>query len=286
MRDPIRRILVTADGSAESEAVFPAIMPIVRAYAPEVAVLYVLEDPDASFTPPARLAKACGALRATNVNASLELREGIPAEEILRAANDKKADLIALSTHGRGGVARLLAGSVAEEVLRKARIPVLLTRPATEVHEWKRLVVALDGSERSEAILPEVLLLAKKLGASLDLLTVVHPVIAGAAGEAPIVLPPEDPMPYLRGVLDRVAAQGIPANAVVLEGRTSDAILQHLGTSSASLLCMTTHGRTGLTRLLLGSVAEEVLRKAPCPVLLKRNVPVPEAAPKLSAKIT
>src|SRR5262252_7082921 len=106
MKESFERILVPLDGSPASESVFPAIMPLVRAYAPEVAVLYVFEDPEASFNPPARIAKACSALRCTNVNAHLELREGMPAEEIVRAARDKKADLIAISTHGRGGAVR------------------------------------------------------------------------------------------------------------------------------------------------------------------------------------
>ena len=280
MNDPIKKILVTTDGSPESESVFPAIMPIVRAEDPEVSVLYVIEDPDASFMPPARLAKACGALRAANVRASLEVREGVPAEEILRAAREKKADLIAMSTHGRGGVARLIAGSVAEEVLRKSKVPVLVTRPETAVHPWKRIAVALDGSERSEAILPEAAALAKKMGAVLEVLHVIHPVVAGGAGEVPVVLPPKDPMPYLDGVLKRLAAEGLPPQVAILEGGTSQAILRHLEASGAGLLCMTTHGRTGMTRILLGSVAEEILRKAPCPVLLRRNVPLSEEAPK------
>ena len=87
-------------------------------------------------------------------------------------------------------------------------------------------------------------------------------------------------MPYLNGVLKRLAEQGLPPQVAVLEGGTSQAILRHLEASGAGLLCMTTHGRTGLTRMLLGSIAEEVLRKAPCPVLLRRNVPLSEEAPK------
>jgi nucleotide-binding universal stress UspA family protein len=170
MNDPIKKILVTTDGSPESESVFAAIMPIVRADDPQVSVLYVIEDPDNSFMPSPRLAKACSALRASNVRASLEIREGVPAEEILRAAREKKADLIAMSTHGRSGVVRLIAGSVAEEVLRRSKIPVLMTRPETASRSWKRIAVALDGSERSEAILPEAAALAKKMGAVLEVL--------------------------------------------------------------------------------------------------------------------
>src|SRR5262245_6093976 len=161
MSESIERILVPTDGSTESEAVFSAIMPLVRAYSPEVSVLYVVEDPEESFMPPARVAKACGALRSTSVNAHLELRYGMPAEEILRVAGERKADLIAISTHGRRGVVRLIAGSVAEEVLRKTDLPLLVTRPNIGVHEWTRIVVALDGSPLSEAVLPEAVRLAR-----------------------------------------------------------------------------------------------------------------------------
>lgn len=280
MNDAIQKILVSTDGSTESESAFAAIMPVVRAYAPEVAVLYVFEDPEASFMPPARVAKACGALRATNVNAYLELREGLPAEEILRVAREKKVDLIAISTHGRKGVVRLIAGSVAEEVLRRTDVPLLVTRPGTAVHEWKQIVVALDGSARSESVLPEAVRLARKLGAGIEVLQVAVPVVAGGAGEAPIVLPPEDPMPYLNSVVRRLEADGAKARAVSLEGRPSEAVLKHLAESGASLLCMTTHGRSGLTRMLLGSVAEEILRKSPCPVLLRRIETASEAAGK------
>lgn len=285
MKDPIDRILVTTDGSPESESVFPAIMPLVRAYAPEVAVLYVFEDPEASFMPPARIAKACGALRATGVNAYLELREGVPAAEILRAARDKKADLIAISTHGRGGAVRLIAGSVAEEVLRGSEVPLLVTRPHTNVHEWKKLVVALDGSERSESILPDAVRLAKKLNATVELVRVALPVVSSGMGEVPLVVPPEDPMPYLKTVVRRLEREGAKAAAVGLEGGAAEAIVAHLKRTGASLLCMTTHGRSGLARILLGSVAELVVRKAPCPVLLRRSVPSPKSA-KTPAKKT
>jgi nucleotide-binding universal stress UspA family protein len=288
MNETIQKILVPLDGSPASESVFPAIMPLVRAYAPEVSVLYVFEDPDASYMPPARIAKACGALRHTNVNAYLELRDGMPAEEIVRAAREKKVDLIALSTHGRRGAVRLIAGSVAEEVLRHAEVPVLVTRPSTVVQENRPIVVALDGSERSEAILPDVEPLARKQGAAVHVIRVAQPVLAAGMGEAPIVLPPEDPMPYLKGVIRRFEAAGLKATAVALEGGPADSILRYVEETSASLLCMATHGRSGLARILLGSVAEEIVRKAPCPVLLRRSVaavPAPMAGVKKAAPV-
>jgi len=286
MNESIGKILVSLDGSAASESVFPAIMPLVRAYAPEVAVLYVFEDPEASSMPPARIAKACSALRHTDVNAYLELRDGLPAEEIVRAAREKNADLIAMSTHGRSGAVRLIAGSVAEEVLRRADVPVLVTRPSAVVSDSRRIVVALDGSERSEAILPDVERLARKLDAVIDVVRVVQPLIAPGMAEAPVLLPPEDPMPYLKGVVRRLEAAGLKAGAVALEGPAAESILRYAEERSAFLLCLATHGRSGLARLLLGSIAEQVVRKAPCPVLLRRSAaaaPAPKAGAKKAA---
>jgi len=272
MNESIERILVPSDGSLESESAFAAIMPLVRAYAPEVAVLHVFEDPEASFLPPARIAKACSALRAAGVNAFLELREGEPSEEIIRLAREKKSDLIAVSTHGRGGITRLIVGSVTEQILRNSEIPVLVTRANLPVHEWKRIVVALDGSDRGEAILPEATWLARKLGASIDVLQIAQPIVAPAAGEVPVVLPAVDPLPYLYSIVSRLKHEGIEARAVSREGGAAEQILAYVKESGASLLCMTTHGRSGLARIFLGSIAEAVIRQAPCPVLLRRSV--------------
>ncbi|HVR83667.1 MAG TPA: universal stress protein, partial [Planctomycetota bacterium] len=267
MSGTLRRILVPTDGSIGSEAVFPAIMPLVRAFAPEVEILYVFEDPESSFMPPEWIGTTCAALRTAGVNAHLKLREGVPAEEILRVARDQKVDLIALSTQGRTGVVRLIAGSVAEAVLRKSEVPLLVTRPPVVVREWKKIALALDGSLRAEEVLPDAARLARVMGATLDVIQAAEPVISGGIVEAPMVLPPEDPSPYLRGVITRLQALGVTASATALEGRASREILRHLEVTGASLLCMTTHGRSGLSRLLLGSVAEEILRKSPCPVL-------------------
>src|SRR5262249_57788631 len=124
------------------------------------------------------------------------------------SAREKNADLIALATHGRGGLARLLMGSVAEEVLRHSPIPVLLTRPGMVVHDFKRIAVALDGSERGESILTDVVPLARKLKAGVDVLRVALPVMMAGFEGIPAPLPPEGPRPHLQGIANRLAAQG------------------------------------------------------------------------------
>lgn len=286
MRYKVQRILAACDGSPGSEEAFAAMMPIVRADNPEVTVVYVFNGPNTSYFPPAHLSKVCDGLRSSGVDAHLVLREGHAAEEILKLADQRKPDLIAMSTHGRSGLSRAVLGSVAEEVVRRADVPVLVTRPGTAVKDWNRLLVALDGSARSEEILQDVIPLAWRPHVAVELIrAVLPPITMTGLGEIPGVVVRDDPMPYLRKVKADLAEDGVEAEVTALVGRAAFAILDHAEKSGASLLCMTTHGRTGFERILMGSVAEEVLRHAPCPVLVRRSIRVdglafaPAAAP-------
>ncbi len=273
MNTPLRRILVPTDGSIAAEAVLGMLTPFARQEQSEVAVLYVAGEGQGLQGPPPRIDHLCQALRTLGIRAWMELREGKPADQILSWAREKGADLIALTSHGHSGMRRMMLGSVAEEILRHAEIPVLVIRPETPAHAWKRIVVALDGSSQAEAVLRDAVELAKISGAALELVQVALPVVSAAGvGEFPMLMPSEDPRPYLRRMAERVEAVGVKAEPVALEGRAASEILRHLEQGGAALVCMTTHGRTGLPRLLLGSIAEEILRHAPCPVWIRRSV--------------
>lgn len=272
MNHPFRKILIPTDGSPASEAVFPAILPLIRAYDPEALLFYVFEDPHEPAQFPDRVRSTGATLRAAGADIRLLMRAGNPAQEILRMARNEKVDLIAMATQGRRGVLRMIGGSVAEEVLRQSDVPLLLTRPGVAVKEWKTIVVPLDGSARSEEVLPDAVRLARTLGAAVEVIRVSLPVVASVMAEVPIILTPEDSRPYLNGIVARLRSEGVTATSAALEGAAADGILRHLEASGASLLCMSTHGRSGLPRLLLGSVAEQVLRRSPCPVLLRRTV--------------
>lgn len=272
MTETYRRIVVTTDGSEESECAFAAVLPILKADAPEVAVLYVLEGSDASFQPPARVAKACRALRSNGVAAHLELREGNPAREIARLAN--RSDLVVMATHGRSGLRRLVLGSVTEEVLRRIDVPLLVTRPGVPARSWDRILVALDGSPRGEQILKDVVPLARRFKSAVTLIqTAMPPVTMAGVGDIPGVYIAENPRAYLEQLRARLAAEGVEAAIDALEGRAGFQILRYARESDASLLCMCTHGRSGIARVVMGSIADEVLRNSPCPVLLRRSVP-------------
>lgn len=280
MDGPLRRILVPCDGSVESEAVLGLLAPFARQEQSGVAVLYVAGEGEGILNPPASIPKLCTALRTLGIHAWMEVREGKPAEQILAWAREKDADLIAITTHGRSGLRRMRLGSIAEEILRQAEIPVLITRPDIVSHAWKRIVVALDGSPRAEAVLRDAVELAKISGATIELVQVALPVISSAGlGEFPMLMPSEDPRPYLKRVAEQLEAVGVSALPVVLEGRAPSELLRHLGQGEPALACMTTHGRAGLPRLLLGSIAEVILRQAPCPVWIRRSIAARVPAP-------
>src|SRR5262249_4912817 len=162
---------------------------------------------------------------------------------------------IVMATHGRGGLKRILMGSVTEAVIRRAEVPILVTRPGTPVRHWDHLVVALDGSPRGEQILEDVVPLARRLKASVELIqSAMIPITMSGVGDIAGVQASDDPMPYLERVKARLSAEGIEASVKALEGRAAGEILRYAREKGTSLLCMCTHGRTGVMRALLGSI--------------------------------
>jgi nucleotide-binding universal stress UspA family protein len=278
MNKPIERIVVPLDGSAESAVALEAVEPLLEMHRPQVLLLGVMDHEDYNQRLRDHLDLQCAALRARGLKAFVALREGPKAAaEILEFARERSVDLIAMSTHGRGGLARMFVGSVTEEVLRHAPVPLLVCRPGMRGGDWKRILVALDGSERAEEILPEAAQMARARKVALDLVRVAIPIVTSSGvGEVPLIFPSEDPMPYLKKVSGHLLAEGVDARPVSLEGRAAAEILNYAKESKAGLLCMTTHGRTGAARLLLGSIAEEILRHAPCPVFLRRMTGAPK----------
>jgi nucleotide-binding universal stress UspA family protein len=202
---------------------------------------------------------------------------GEPAPSIAWAAREHGADFIVMATHGRSGISHLVMGSVAESVLRTAPAPVLALkagqegRPLTAV---KQILCATDLSATSEEAWRYALMLADVFAAEVSLLHVVSPLEFAGLGDMRV--PP--PTGWMEG---RVAASdkelagkhqevekfGLRARHKVAVGAPAATILAEAQDARADLIVMGTHGRTGLSHLLLGSVAEAVIRKAPCPVL-------------------
>jgi nucleotide-binding universal stress UspA family protein len=216
------------------------------------------------------------------------VRFGEPAEEIADFARQANIDIVAMATHGQAGLRHLLLGSVAEQVLRELTIPVLLIRPTdrTADHAQARpagrhltALVPLDGSPVAEQALDCATKLASIIDARL-VLAAVEPTVGDvglaevgvipywvlADHEAAIVRLNE----YLKQIAARLAHMELVVETRLAEGSPADEILRISAAEHADLIIMTTHGRSGMERLMLGSVAAKVLQNADVPVLLAR----------------
>ncbi len=137
--------------------------------------------------------------------------------------------------------------------------------------KYRRILVPLDGSECAENVLPHVEELAADLNASISLLRVAfaHPFPGVDHAEAEVAVVREAET-YLAKVEERLKAKGLRVDSHVRYGKDAEEILDHASMGDIDLVAMSTHGRSGVGRWMLGSVAEKVLRHAPKPVLLVR----------------
>jgi nucleotide-binding universal stress UspA family protein len=216
---------------------------------------------------------------------SVEVALGDPASQILQTIAQREADLVAMTTHGRGALGRMVFGSVADRIVRTSPVPVLLVRPALaaapEGGAIARLLVPLDGSERAEAALPVATALAQRLAIPIHLVRATNSakVLATLGSSGPFSAAPpahiydelgsdleNEATTYLSKVAEGLQAEGIAASWEVAGGSPSAEIVNAI--SPGDLLVMTSHGRSGVMRWLLGSVAEKLVREAPAPVLL------------------
>jgi nucleotide-binding universal stress UspA family protein len=220
------------------------------------------------------------------VDVVYDVREGDIPAEVLRMAAEVGADLIALGTHGRTGLRRLLVGSVATAVLRGAHCPVLALRSAAGARPGRPVQVILhptDFSASSAAALRVARALAGDLAARLILLHVVPVTILMDGSMAAEI----DPQPY-RDALEKIreALDGpdmkYPIETRLMRGFEQEEIRRAAEEVACDLIVMGTHGRTGLGRLFMGSVAESVLSRADCPVMVVRvTQPVPSDPKKV-----
>jgi nucleotide-binding universal stress UspA family protein len=213
----------------------------------------------------------------------VEVEVAMPSavEGILDYAAEHAADLVVMGSRGRTGLRRLVEGSVAERVVRRAACPVLTVGSEAEVaRPARRVLVPTDFSEFAREAVAVGAEAAAAYGAELHVLHVARPSVmppvvpssyAGEPASAPVTEHSPD-IERSREALARMAqdaaAAGVPTHAEVRVGDPVPTILDYAGEAEAGLLVLASHGRTGLRRLLLGSVAERVVREAPCPTLV------------------
>jgi nucleotide-binding universal stress UspA family protein len=281
-----QRIVVPLDGSPLAERVLSHVARLLRREDAEVVLVRAvhvapsLAKIDITKIEAAERRAAEAHLRDTAARlASLGVRvrslveTGPPAESILDAARRERASLIAMSTHGRTGLARWALGSVAEKVVRASDVPVLLLHSFRRDADgrpvpigdgqvpFRRILVPLDGSANALAVMDSVEATARLCGSEV-LLLAVEP---EGGEEAP------GPAAAQAGAqAGRLKAAGIEASPLRLRGDPATRILDAAEAERADLIAMSTHGESGVSRWALGTVTERVLRSSTTPLLVVR----------------
>jgi nucleotide-binding universal stress UspA family protein len=289
-----KKIIVPLDGSETAEAILPFVEEIARHNGAEIVLvtavqqvgvwdaaltLQVLDREDASAAAylGEQAKKLAGKQRSRVVR-------GDAAEAILRAADEESADLIAISTHGRSGVARWLFGSTATKLLEASTLPVLFLRPKSGEDKGApgpvvhKILVPLDGSDTAMSILHTVEEFAKVMGASLVLFHSVMPTAAypgfetqsSAAATVLDEMQAQARQILTRAMEDATKSRGVEATMLLALDTAVNGILRAADDQKVDLIAIGTHGHGGIGRAVLGSVADGVVRRSadvPCLVI-------------------
>lgn len=292
-----RSILVPLDGSTHSEQALGIAAWIAQRTGAGLRLCHVRETADPEFASfgiedeaaiLSHLEEYLGVLsrqlaRQLGRDVAHEVAEGAPITELIGVARKAAADLIVLTTHGLGGPAAAWLGGTAEGLARQAGTPLLLVRVSSRGDPPEpaigHVLVPLDGSVTAEAALGAAVDLARLAAATLTLLAVVElPVrLPSRAGSEPIRLSGvpdpgiwhERACEYLEGVAGRLRAQHLSVAVEVRDAVSpASAILQAAADLEADAIAMTTHGRSRLRRMAVGSVSDKVIRASGVPVVL------------------
>ena len=224
----------------------------------------MIRDGERGLADAAREATALGATRV-----STKFSNGVAWDQIVQiAGNDAKFDLVVLGTHGRTGVARLLLGSVAEKVVRLSPCSVMTVR-ASDARAFARVLCPVDFSDSAH----RAMVLAGELVAprgTVSLLHVVEPIAYATTADPGTMDSSTRTLEAWAGELR--AKHDVNVTTRIELGSPAAQTIEILEAGAAfDLVVAGSHGRTGLRRLLLGSVAERIVRHAPCPVLIERT---------------
>lgn len=279
---PFPKILVCTDGSTDSQGAINAALQLAQNAGSKIYLLevsyflagYELQSPDA-LTPPVvnlelmqaqetavkeRLEKQKADAAAAGLALETRTRTSSSAYEgILEEAQELQPDLIIMGRHGYTGLTRLLMGSTTARVIGHSPCNVLVI-PQGDSLSFQRLLIASDGSPFSQAAWKTGLALSQTMGSILTAVSVA-PDDRDIPGASAVV----------RNLEEEAEKEGLALDTMILSGRPDEAIINAALFKEASLIILGSHGRTGLKRLLMGSVAERVIGHAKCPVLVVKK---------------
>jgi nucleotide-binding universal stress UspA family protein len=262
------RILVPVDGSKFSEEMLPHAAGIAAKRGVPLVILRVVDKESAKANAERELQPLAAARGA---EALCVVARGDVADAIAEEARRVPRTLLAMTSHGRSGLLEAMLGSVALRIVRGGD-PALVYRPSGSGHdrqpmEVRQVIMPLDGTRESEAIIPQAAGFAKWLDAELMVIGVVHPAAAAEAGVAPGDVMESS---YVRSRAESCQAEhGVRVSWDVLHGDPVESITEFTRGRKDVVLAMATHGRQPIEATFLGSVTAGCLRKAGVPVLMR-----------------
>jgi nucleotide-binding universal stress UspA family protein len=301
---PFRSILVPLDGSPLAEQTIPLALEIARVarsklrlvlvhpllpppFYEESAQLYVTVDLAMRKSARDYLRGLAARLREqSGLQISSVILDGPTEEALARYVHDIGADLVAMTTHGRGGIRGAWLGSVADRLVRRLDVPVLVTRAREGAGTLslpptiRQILVPLDGSALAEAALAPAAAIAELFEAELVLVQIVPPLTAGsllpvnfAAGydRDAVALQRKQAQEYLEDLSEDLRKRGTRVRTTVsVAPNVGEALIGLAHPQRIDLVAIATHGRSRVQRLMLGSVADKLIRGAEPPVLVVR----------------
>jgi nucleotide-binding universal stress UspA family protein len=297
-----RSICVPLDGSSFAEQALPlaaeiarragAILQVALVHHPVPALATALEVPEIE----AQLDQEARAREQTYLNGIVErvrktvnapvtgtLLDGPVADALEDHIESTGADLLVITTHGRGPMSRFWLGSVADQLMRRLHIPLLLVRPAAEappLPAMRRILIALDGSPFAERAIEAATALGRPFGAEYALLMVVEPPLPIADPSGLMVVPlaagsekqlREAAKKYLDGRAELLRKEGYTVTTHPVESAgAATTIIAQADVLKVDLVALASHGAGGFERLVVGSVADKVIRGSTHPTFVVR----------------
>jgi len=289
----VNRVMVGVDFSKDSDASLTGAMHIAALHHADVYAVHVIDNrPEDDLLNPAvehrkQIQDALERrLRRVVEDAGIELKceqlhavlkTGRPTEELLAAAEEFDADVVVVGNRGKGLIERTLLGSVASSLVRRLERPLIVTRGWKGASE-RRVLAAVDLSDDSVRVIEVAADWAKRIGAPLDVLYAweiaglsdSYSAIAGLPGRDVDRTAIHDARARIAKLVSKVLGPNHNATLHVRAGLAVYEILGAVDRDDYGLVVMGSHGRRGLSKMLLGNTAEQVVERAPCSVLVLR----------------
>jgi nucleotide-binding universal stress UspA family protein len=295
-------ILVPLDGSTFSEHALPLALTIAQRAGATVELVHVSGPADQTYLPNVLsedsddisaavhaqlyLNRLAATISATwHVPLKTTILDGQVVPALTHLVETSSTDLLVMTTHSRNALVRMVLGSVADALVRSLSLPILLMRPlqtqpdlTQPVPDLQQVLIPLDGSALAESILEPAIALGSLFGAKYTILQAMNVPLLGYALSAQT---PEidqqvlntwrlEAQSYLQQITHRLCQRNLPTEPAITLNNPPNGILEYAKLHPISMVALTTHGRSDLTRLLLGSTADAIIRDSHLPVLVCR----------------